>query len=115
MTQPSLLKIALTQCCPRCGRGKLFSGLLTVRERCDVCGLDLNKHAAGDGPVVLVMLVLGTILVVSAFYVDIHFEPPLWVHAIVWPVVGLPLALLLMRPLKALFVALQLRHNTPDI
>ena len=64
---------------------------------------------------VLVMLILGTILVVSAFYVDVHFEPPLWVHAIIWPVVGLPLALLIMRPLKALFVALQLRHNTPDI
>lgn len=26
--------------CPRCGEGKLFSGLLAVRPRCGVCGLD---------------------------------------------------------------------------
>jgi uncharacterized protein (DUF983 family) len=107
---PSLLHCALAMRCPRCGQGRLYNGLLTIRERCDSCGLDLTPLQTGDGPVVLVMLLLGTILVIAAFWVEFHLEPPLWVHAVLWPVVGLPLALAMMRPLKALFVAITYRH-----
>jgi uncharacterized protein (DUF983 family) len=107
---PSLLHCALTMRCPRCGQGKLFNGLLTITDRCESCGLDLTAQQTGDGPVVLVMLLLGTILVIAAFWVEFHLEPPLWVHAVLWPAVGLPLALAMMRPLKALFVAIQYRH-----
>jgi uncharacterized protein (DUF983 family) len=93
----------------------MFDGVLTVRDHCDVCGLDIGSRPAGDGPVVLVMLLLGTILVGGALWVEFHLEPPLWVHAVIWPIVSVPLALAIMRPLKALFVALQYRHDTPDI
>jgi uncharacterized protein (DUF983 family) len=107
---PSLAKIALACRCPRCGQGALFQGLLKVRDRCDVCGLDLRPFDTGDGPVALVVLVLGTIVVVMAFWVEFHFSPPLWVHAVLWPIVTVPLALLLIRPMKAAFVAVQYRH-----
>jgi len=40
----------LTCRCPRCGRGKLFDGLLTVAPVCSACGLDLKKEDSGDGP-----------------------------------------------------------------
>lgn len=85
-----------------------------MRERCDVCGLDLQAHDTGDGPAVLVILLLGTIVVAMAFWVEFHFEPPLWVHAVLWPVVTIPLALLMMRPLKAAFVAVQYRHMSRE-
>ena len=26
--------------CPRCGRGKLFAGFLTLRPNCEACGLE---------------------------------------------------------------------------
>ena len=107
---PTLAQCALTQCCPRCGRGKLFEGLLTIRPACAACGLDLTAQQTGDGPVVLVMLLLGTILVIAAFFVEFHFNPPLWVHVVLWPILGFPLAIALMRPLKAGFVAIQYRH-----
>src|SRR5271157_2725750 len=71
--------------CPRCGQGKLFSGVLNIREGCDVCGLDLRGVDTGDGAAALVILVLGFIIVGLAFWVDIRFEPPLWVHAVIWP------------------------------
>jgi uncharacterized protein (DUF983 family) len=45
-----------------------------------------------------------------AFWVEFHFSPPLWVHAVLWPIVTVPLALLLIRPMKAAFVAVQFRH-----
>lgn len=111
----SILRAALLCRCPQCGRGALFSGLLAVRERCPVCGLDLRQNDTGDGPAVAVMLLLGAIVVGLAFWVDVRFTPPLWLHAIIWPVVTLPLAILMMRPLKAALVALQYRHRSSEM
>ena len=92
----------------------MFQGVLKVRPTCLVCGLDLQAHDTGDGPVVLVMLLLGTILVSMAFWVEFHLAPPLWVHAVVWPIVAVPLAVAMMRPLKAVFVAVQYRHMSEN-
>src|SRR3546814_1038420 len=41
---PASLPVALRCRCPRCGRGKLYDGFLTVGDRCDRCGLDLAAH-----------------------------------------------------------------------
>lgn len=101
--------------CPRCGQGRLFRNLLEVRDRCEVCGLDLRESDAGDGAVVGAILVLGAILIVLAFWVEFRFSPPLWVHAILWPVVSVPLAVLMMRPAKAALVALQYRHRASEM
>ncbi len=61
------------------------------------------------------MFVLSVILVGLAFWVEFRFAPPLWVHVVLWPVVGLPLAILMMRPLKAAMVALQFRHRSREM
>jgi uncharacterized protein (DUF983 family) len=112
---PSLLHVALNCRCPRCGQGRLFRNLLAVRDRCEVCGLDLRAHDAGDGAVVGVILLLGAIVVALAFWVEFRFSPPLWLHAVLWPVVTTPLAVLLMRPAKSALVALQFRHRATEM
>jgi uncharacterized protein (DUF983 family) len=111
----SVLEAALRCRCPRCGQGRLFTGVLEVRECCPVCGLDLRAHDAGDGPAVAVILVLGAIIMMLAFWVEFRFSPPLWVHALLWPVVTISAALLMMRPLKAALVALQFRHRKSEM
>jgi uncharacterized protein (DUF983 family) len=93
----------------------LFHGLLEVRETCEVCGLDLREHDSGDGPAVFVVFFLGIIVVGLAFFVDFHFSPPLWVHAVLWPLITIPLAILMMRPAKAALVALQYRHRRGEL
>jgi uncharacterized protein (DUF983 family) len=80
-----------------------------------VCGLDLRGHDAGDGAVVGVILVLGAIVVGLAILVEIRFAPPLWVHAILWPVFTVPMAILLMRPTKAALVAVQYRNRASEM
>ncbi|MEO1192602.1 MAG: DUF983 domain-containing protein [Pseudomonadota bacterium] len=100
--------------CPRCGKGKLFSGYLTVAERCTVCGLDLAKADSGDGPAVFLIFILGAIVVPMAFWVESAFLPPLWVHMVIWPVVILGLSLSLLRPAKALLIALQFKNRASD-
>ncbi len=100
--------------CPRCGRGKLYKGFLTVADRCEACGLDLKKADSGDGPAVFMIFILGFLIVPLAVVVQLRFEPPMWVYAVVWPLVILGLALGLLRPLKAVMIALQFRHRASD-
>jgi uncharacterized protein (DUF983 family) len=111
----SIWRVALAGRCPRCGRGPLFDGLLSVRPSCPVCGLDLKAHDAGDGPAVLAIFVLGALLVGGAMWLEFTREPPLWVHAVLWPVVSLPLAIAVMRPAKAALVGLQYRHRRDEM
>jgi len=97
--------------CPRCGQTPLYEGLLTIRPRCESCGLDLRAQDAGDGPAVFVILILGFIVVGLAALVEIKLEPPLWVHVVLWPGIILGGAVAMLRSLKALLIALQFRHR----
>ncbi len=110
----SPLSAGLACRCPRCGRGKLFKGFLVVVPRCEVCGLDLSAHDLGDGPAVFLIFILGALVVPLAIVVEVYFSPPMWVHVVIWPTVILGLALGLLRPAKALLVAIHyknLRHE----
>jgi uncharacterized protein (DUF983 family) len=82
-----------------------------VRPTCAVCGLDLSAQDAGDGPAVFVILFLGALVVGLAIWVEVKFEPPLWVHGLIWLPVTLGLAILMLRHLKAGLIALQYRHR----
>jgi len=97
--------------CPRCGQGKLFQGVLTVRERCSVCQLDLRAQDAGDGPAVFVIFGLGFVIMGLVAFVELKYEPPLWLHALLWPPLTVIGTVALLRPLKAILIALQYRHR----
>ena len=107
----SLAHAAFACRCPRCGEGRLFTGLLSVRPSCPACGLDLSAQDAGDGPAVFVILFLGLIVVGLAAIVEIKFAPPLWLHMVLWTPLILGGAILMLRPLKAGLIALQYKHN----
>jgi len=97
----------LTCSCPRCGRGKLFSGFLTVAPACTNCGLDYSFDDSGDGPVVFIILIAGSLVVGLALWVELSWAPPLWVHALLWTPLVLISTLGMLRPLKATMIALQ--------
>jgi len=110
----SALHAALTCRCPRCGKGKLYDGLLAVAARCGECGLDLAAEDAGDGPAVLVILILGALVVICATLVELAFAPPLWVHIILWTAFIFGGAILMLRVMKAWLIAMQYRHHLLD-
>jgi uncharacterized protein (DUF983 family) len=105
------IRAALLCRCPRCGEGRLFTGLLTVRSACPVCRLDLSAEDAGDGPAVFVIFLLGFIVVGLAALVEIRFGPPIWVHLLLWTPLIVVGAIAMLRPLKAGLIALQYRHR----
>jgi uncharacterized protein (DUF983 family) len=107
----SPIRAALGCRCPRCGQGRLFAGLLSVRGTCEVCGLDLSGQDAGDGPAVFVILFLGLIVVALAALVEVKFSPPIWIHLVLWTPFIIVGAIAMLRPLKAGLIALQYRHH----
>jgi uncharacterized protein (DUF983 family) len=111
---PAAIRSGLTGRCPRCRQGKMFSGLLTLRKKCEGCGLDYSFADAGDGPAIFVILLSGFIVVAAALIVEVKYQPPFWLHAVLW----LPLILLVtlapLRMIKGLLISLQYHHKAAE-
>ena len=97
--------------CPRCGEGKLFKGFIDVAPRCEVCGLDLKFADAGDGPSVFVTLFAGFLVLGTALIVEVKYEPPIWLHLVIFLPLTLVVCVGMLRPLKGLLIALQYRNK----
>jgi len=104
----------LTGRCPSCHRGRLFAGYLTVAPRCEVCGLDNDFAHSGDGPAVFVILITGFIIVGAALLVEVYYQPPYWLHAVLWVPLVIVLPLLLLRSFKGALIALQFKHKAEE-
>src|SRR5258708_6120680 len=115
--KPSLrhsILAGLTGRCPRCREGRLFSGFLAVRKQCEKCGLDYSFADAGDGPAVFVILIAGFIVVGAALIVEVAYQPPFWLHAVLWGPLILIVTLLPLRLLKGLLIVLQYHHKAAE-
>ena len=97
--------------CPRCGEGRMLSGLLTVEPKCDVCGLDFKFADAGDGPAVFVTLLAGFVVLGAALWTELRYEPPMWVHLVIFLPLTAIVCIGMLRPLKGVLVALQYRNK----
>jgi uncharacterized protein (DUF983 family) len=100
--------------CPRCGNGKLFNGFLTVAARCERCGLDFSFADAGDGPAVFVILLAGFIVVGASVAVEILYQPPVWLQALILGSLILITTIGPLRPMKGLLIALQYHFKAAE-
>ena len=113
-TPPTLTESALRgiACkCPRCGKGRIYSGFLTLRPACESCGLDFAFMDSGDGPAIFMIMISGAIVVGAALIVEIKYQPPFWLHAALWLPLILATTLLPLRSMKSLLIALQYHHK----
>lgn len=111
---PSPIVSGLLGRCPACGKGRLFQGFLSLRPRCEHCGLDLSFADSADAPAFFVMFFSGFIVAGSALVVEILYSPPYWVHAVLWLPLILVTTLLPLRPVKGLMIALQYHHKAAE-
>ncbi|HYD15950.1 MAG TPA: DUF983 domain-containing protein [Hyphomicrobium sp.] len=100
--------------CPRCGKGSLFHNGLMLRPSCQGCGLDYKFIDTGDGPAVFAILILGFVVLGGALFVEFRYEPPVWVHVVLWGILTPLLAFGLLRFLKAILIALQWHHKAEE-
>ncbi len=108
---PLAILTGLAGRCPRCRRGSTFAGFLNVAPVCKTCGLNFGFADAGDGPAVFVMLFGGFLIVGAVLWVEVMFEPPIWVYVVVFLPLAAIVCLGMLRPLKGLLIALQYRNK----
>jgi len=110
----SIAYCALRGRCPACGKGKLYSGFLTIAENCKSCGLELKKHEQGDGTAFFCICIVGTLTGIFAALVEVMYEPPFWLHASIWIPFIIIGSLLSMRVVKAALIAVQYNFRAQD-
>ncbi len=105
------VKAGLSACCPRCGQGRLFDGLTKLKPRCSNCGLDYSFADSGDGPAIFVILLADLIVVGLAVWTEINYQPPIWLHFVLFGPMAIFVSLWLLRTIKALLIALQYKNS----
>jgi uncharacterized protein (DUF983 family) len=100
--------------CPRCQQGSLFSGVLALAPRCEVCGLDYSFADPADGPAFFAMTIAAVPALAFALWLQLTYEPPIWVHLFTTLPVTLGACLLLLRPLKGWLVCSQFFHKAEE-
>ena len=100
--------------CPRCGQGRLFNGFLTIARACERCGLDFGFTDAGDGPAVFIILIAGFVVVFLALIIEVKYDPPIWVEAVISVPMVLAATLLPLRSMKSLLISLQYHHKAAE-
>ena len=107
---------ALLCTCPHCAKGSLYTSRysFSLNEKCDSCGFPIAKNDSADGPAVFLLFIIMAIVIPAALIVDVMYQPPIWVHAVLWTGLTVGLSLLTLKPVKAYVIALQYRHRPED-
>lgn len=112
--RPSFLLAGLSGRCPRCGKGPLFKGFLSVNDRCAVCDEDLARHSSDDGPAYFVMFFVSTLVIFLALIVEVREGWSIATHLLVWGALSVVLSLVLLRPVKGVMTATQYKTKARD-
>ena len=97
--------------CPRCGQGSIFSGFITLKEKCDVCDLDLSFADAADGPAFFVMLIASVPVLGFVLWMILGVGASYWLTALITLPLLIVLCILPLRPIKGWLVASQYYHK----
>jgi uncharacterized protein (DUF983 family) len=114
MAEANTFRECILGLCPQCGQGPLFEGYIAVRKQCPRCSLDYAIFDPGDGPAVFGILIVGAIVCGLALFVEFHFHPPLWVHAVLWLPLILALTFGFLRLAKSCLLVLQYKHRAGE-
>ncbi|WP_238475234.1 DUF983 domain-containing protein [Sphingomonas cavernae] len=113
-TAPGTAQVALGGLCPRCGAKTLFFGIVRFAPECGACGLDYDQFNVGDGPAAFLILIVGALITIGAVTVQLGFEPPFWVHILLWVPLTLALVVGLLRVAKAALLQLEFRNRARE-
>jgi uncharacterized protein (DUF983 family) len=110
---PSPVVSVLRARCPRCAKGPLFGGLLslTIVPKCSACGLDYGFAEVGDGPAVFAIFILGALVLAGAMIAEFKLGIPMILHMPFWAVATPLFAVWLLKSLKATLMLMQFKQR----
>jgi uncharacterized protein (DUF983 family) len=100
--------------CPRCGEGPLFTRFIVFQPRCPACGLDYAAFNVGDGAAAFLIFIVGAVVVGLAMWVELSFEPPWWVHVLLWLPLTVALTVGLLRIAKSILIAQEYSNDARE-
>lgn len=112
--QPDLFPAALFGLCPRCGERTLFASVTRFASRCRACSLDYDRFNVGDGPAAFLTLIVGGVVLGLALAVELNFNPPLWIHALLWVPLTVASVVGALRVSKAILLILEHRNQAGE-
>jgi len=95
--------------CPICGVGHVFAGYLTLVKECSNCGVPIGRLRADDAPPYFTIFLVGHLLVPPVLWIEKAYQPPMWVHMVVWLPAFTIACILLLRPIKGATVGWMMR------
>lgn len=93
--------------CPNCNQAPLFLRYLKPVDQCSNCNEAYHHQRADDAPPYFTIFILGHIIVPLMLWVEIAYEPSLWVHAAIWGPLTIALTLLCLPLVKGALIGLQ--------
>ena len=100
--------------CPRCGEGRMFKSWLKIVDKCDRCGLDYRFAAPDDGPAFFSLCIIALPLIALVVWIQVAFDPPIWVHLVTSVPVMILGTLAPLRPIKGWLVASQFVNRAQE-
>lgn len=93
--------------CPNCKKGMLYNNFLKVTDHCCVCSEALYHHRADDAPAYFTIFIVGHILVPLLVAIEISFQPPIWIHILVWGPLTVLMCYWLLPKIKGALIGIQ--------
>jgi len=100
--------------CPRCGKGHLFKGFLTLRPNCEVCGLDYSFADPADGPAFFVICFACIPTVLLSVWLEVAHNASIWTQILVTGPFLIATCIPPLRPLKGWLVASQYFYKAQE-
>ncbi|EPE96123.1 DUF983 domain-containing protein [Rhizobium grahamii] len=100
--------------CPRCGKGHLFKGFLTLRPSCEICGLDYSFADPADGPAFFVICFACIPTVLLSVWLEVAHHASIWTQIFVTGPFLLATCIPPLRPLKGWLVASQYFYKAQE-
>ena len=95
------------QCCPACGKGRLFKSYLKVNDACPACGEELHHQRADDAPPYFTMMITGHLIVGGILVIEKNFALDLWIQMAIWLPLTVLLSLWLLPRVKGALIGYQ--------
>lgn len=100
--------------CPRCGKGRLFDGFLTLRPGCEVCGLDYSFADPADGPAFFVICFACIPTVLLSVWLEVAYQASLATQILVTGPFLIATCIPPLRPLKGWLIASQYFYKAEE-
>lgn len=112
--QPGLVPAALFGLCPKCGERTLFESVTAFAPRCRACALDFSAFNVGDGPAAFLTLIIGAAVTGLALWLELTWQPPFWVHAVLWVPITIGAVIWGLRAGKSALLAAEYKRRAGE-